>query len=133
MIPIQPDSGQQVVFTTNEPRGNPVHCFQVTWTNHVVTPIGHPEMAGYEEIVEQFIQDPMEVRFGRYSDSRVFVSDPNQGPRAEGMRATVWYDDMEKYMAGMTFGMLTTAYPIDHVRYPPQRIGDVEFKRGGTK
>jgi hypothetical protein len=59
-------------WTVNDKDGNPVYLTQERWS-HIVEPINHPEMAGYEDELKETIragrriQDPINPQKYRYS------------------------------------------------------------------
>jgi len=109
--------------------GNLVTLHEATWNIHILDPAdGHPQMVGCEKLVQQLLLDPLEIRLGAVPESAVFVSDPGVGPSPEGMRAVVLYNNVAFEMGAFS-GIVTTAYPIDLVRYPTPRIGRILAKR----
>jgi hypothetical protein len=109
------------VFETTDAFGNPVRLHRSTWEGHVLA-LEHPDMAGYENLVEGAIATP----FAAYpstdvATSLVFATDQGVGPRPEGIRAVVLYKDM-KFLYGASTGVVQTAYPVDSVRYPKPKI-----------
>jgi hypothetical protein len=90
-------------------------------------------MSGLEAVVEQTVQDPLEIRLSTLQNTAVaFVSDPNIGTHAEGIRILETYGDTY-YEKGASSGMITTAYPVDIVKYSNPQLGAVIYKRRGRK
>lgn len=118
-----------VVFSVTECFGNLVHLRTGTWLGHILDPVdGHPQMTGYENLVQQVLQDPLEVWTGQWPTSAVFISDPLIGPSPEGIRVVVKYQDTT-FEKGTSSGVVSTAYPIDLVRYNTPRLGRAILKR----
>jgi len=118
-----------LVFSTTDFYGNLVTLTQDTWRAHIV--FYHPSMVGYESLVEKTIQDPQEIRLSLYSSTGVaFVSPRGVGPRPEGIRVLVNYADTA-YVKGATTGKVSTAYPVDLVKYRTPKLGKSIYKKGG--
>jgi hypothetical protein len=112
-----------VVFSITECFGNLVKLQKQTWEGHILDPSeGHPQMSGYETLVQQVLKDPFEVWEGMFPTSAVFISEALVGPSPEGIRVVVNYRDIT-FEKGSTTGFVTTAYPIDLVAYPTPRLG----------
>ena len=118
-----------VLFQVTDYFGNLVALQEETWFTHILEPIeGHPRMLGYENLVQQTLQDPLEIRMAAYDTGAVFISDPGVGPSPEGIRAVVSYSTVA-FEKGACTGIVTTAYPIDLVRYPSPRMGRIIVSR----
>jgi hypothetical protein len=118
-----------LLFQVSDYWGNLVALSEATWNTHIIDPaMGHPQMRGCENLVQQLLQDPLEIREGAYPRGAVFISDPGFGPGPEGMRAVVLYTNVA-FEKGAYTGIVTTAYPIDIARYPTPRIGRVIVQR----
>ena len=83
-----PKKKQKPVFSATDLWGNLVILPEETWLNHIVEPIdGHTEMKGYENLVKQVVVNPYEAYLStQQSTAILFLSDPNVGPRPEGIR-----------------------------------------------
>jgi hypothetical protein len=120
-----------LVFSTTDFYGNLVTLSGDTWNTHIV--VDHPDMAGCENLVQETVQDPHEIRVSTLSDTGVvFVSSSGVGPRPEGIRVLVDYADAF-YEKGASSGRIVTAYPIDIVKYSRPNIGRLIHKKGGRK
>ena len=116
------------IFQQTDIFGNLVELSPETWTYHIIT--GHPEMAGYESIVQQAIKDPFQVcESTQYDSGAVFFSAPGVGPSVEVIRAIVLYQDWS-YLKGASTGIVATAYPIDIVKYGHPKIGKSIYRKG---
>jgi hypothetical protein len=90
-------------------------------------------MRGFEDLVEETVQDPLEIRISKIvSTGLAYISPPGVGPSPEGIRVLVDYDDMA-YQKGASTGMVTTAYPVDLIRYSNPQIGRVIYRKRGGK
>lgn len=114
---------KDLVFSVTDCFGNCVQLAVLTWQGHILDPTdGHPQMTGFETLVEHVLEDPLEVWTGQWPTSAVFVSDPAVGPSPDGIRAVVNYNAVT-FEKGGTVGSVSTAYPIDFVGYPYPRMG----------
>jgi hypothetical protein len=122
---------QAPVFSATDLWGNLVILREERWLNHIIEPIdGHPQLAGYQNLVEQVVINPYEAyESTQQSTGVVFLSDPHVGPSPEGIRVVVNYSTTA-YEKGATEGTVITAYPVDLVLYPSPRIGKLIFRRG---
>jgi len=118
------------LFEITDYFGNLVALAEQTWTTHILDPIeGHPQMLGYENLVQQVLRDPLEVRLSKtLNTGAIFISDPNVGPSPEGIRVVVAYANLA-FQKGASHGIVSTAYPIDLVRYSTPMIGKVIGRR----
>jgi len=111
-----------LLFQVTDYFGNLVALPEVRWLTHILDPIlGHPQMYGCENLVQQLLQDPLEIREGAFPTSAVFISDPGVGPSPEGIRAVVKCTNLA-FEKGACAGDITTAYPIDLIGYPTPRM-----------
>jgi hypothetical protein len=119
-----------LVFSTTDCFGNLVQLDRQTWENHVLDIVqGHPEMAGYEDLVKEIIANPYEVRLSTASTTALaFVSDRLVGPAPDGIRALVQYKS-EQFEKGSLRGYVATAYPVDIIRYGSPKLGKTIYKR----
>lgn len=116
------------IFQQTDFFGNLVNLSSDTWDNHIV--VEHPEMVGYESLVQQTIKDPLEVcESTQYDFGAVFISPPGLGPSVEGIRAVVWYQHWS-YQKGSATGLVATAYPIDIIRYGNPKVGKSLYRKG---
>jgi hypothetical protein len=121
--------GHPVVFEQSDVYGNRVVLYRQTWEGHILPAHGHPQMAGYENLVQQTIQDPYEILPSTTFNNRfAFVSAMGIGPHALGIRAMVQYMDHTAFMSGGTSGLIVTAYPIDLAHNAPN-LGSPIFKK----
>lgn len=120
-----------LLFEVTDYFGNLVTLSEQTWIMHILDPIeGHPQMLGCEGLVQQVLKDPLEVRLSKtINTGAVFISDPNVGPSPEGMRVVVLYPNLA-FEKGASHGIVSTAYPIDLVRYNTPNIGKIIGRRG---
>jgi hypothetical protein len=95
-----------------------------TWLDHVLDIVdGHPQMAGYEILVQEVLRDPYMVQQStHYETAAAFISSAGVGPSPEGIRVVVAFDDVS-YQKGASIGRVSTAYPVDVARYPTPRLG----------
>jgi hypothetical protein len=122
-----------VIFSTTDAWGNLVHLKEETWVNHVI--VEHADMTGYEVLVRQLIEDPELIRESTaYAHGAGFISSAGVGPRPEGIRAIVSYNNAS-YEKGASTGYIATAYPIDIIRYSSPQLGRIIYKKpkGGSK
>lgn len=118
-----------IVFSAIDYFGNTVILHQQVWTSHILDPVeGHPQMLGYEHLIQQVLADPFEIREGAWPTAAVFISDPLVGPRPEGIRTVVEYNTLS-FIGGACTGLVRTAYPIDTVTYKTPRIGKLLARR----
>lgn len=120
----------QLVFSTTDYFGNLVTLAQGTWVEHILDPQqGHPEMEGLEDIVEDVIKNPNEIRISSgETTALLYISSPGVGPRPEGVRAVVKYETT-LYEKGATRGAVATAYPIDIKKYGTGGLGKRIYQR----
>jgi hypothetical protein len=124
-------SRSSFVFSTTDVYGNIVTLDSERWLTHILGE--HPQMWGCELAVRKTVEDPAEVRRSlNVNTSVAYVSEPNVGPRAEGIRVIVDYNDTS-YEKGATSGMIITAYPVDIVIYGSPQIGKTIYKKRGSK
>jgi len=66
-----------LVFSTTDFFGNIVRLGTKTWREHVIVgPEGHPEMAGYENLVKEVLEEPSMVRLAGFDTSLAFIRNP---------------------------------------------------------
>lgn len=119
------------IFTTTDFYGNEVALTDNTWSYHVLDE--HPEMAGHEKTLQEILQDPYEIRPSTQLNTAVaFISDANVGPRPAGVRILVNYTDIH-YEKGASSGTITTAYPVDIIKYGNPQLAAAIYKKGGRK
>ncbi len=118
-----PKNKAVLIFNTTDYFGNLVGLWSDTWDTHIIDPVfGHPEMAGYQGLVQDVLQDPYEICPSTESKTGLaYISDRGVGPRPEGIRVLVDYRNTE-FEKGSTSGTVTTAYPVDVVRYARPKI-----------
>jgi hypothetical protein len=117
-----------IVFDEPDFLGNQVKLYRQTWDVHILDPGGHPQMAGYENMVLQTLQDPYEIRPSVTHNTRLaFISEPNTGPHPHGIRVIVNYNDLT-FEFGRSNGIVMTAYPIDPV-YNAPNLGAPTYKK----
>jgi hypothetical protein len=117
-----------VLFSTLDFYGNLVKLPEKSWVGHILTE--HPEMSGYHDLLREVIKDPAEIRVSSYVTTGVaFISTPGVGPRPLGLRVLVNYAD-EFYEKGSSTGDVTTAYPIDIIKYGNPQLGRTIYKKG---
>lgn len=88
-------------------------------------------MAGFENLVQETIEDPYEICPSTLSSTGLaFVSATGIGPGAEGIKVLVNYTD-SAYEKGATSGKVQTAFPIDIIKYSKPNIGRAIYKKGG--
>ena len=121
-----PKKRTKPLFAVTDYFGNLVECSEETWVSHILDPVdGHPQMAGYENLVQDVLKNPYEVRVSTQHQTGVaFISPPGTGPSPEGLRALVNFANAH-YEKGSTTGNLMTAYPVDWVRYGNPRLGKI--------
>jgi hypothetical protein len=119
------------LFQVTDYFGNLVVLHEDWWIGHILDPNeGHPQMVGYENLVQRVVHDPFEVRLStKASTGAVFISDVGVGPSPEGIRVVVGYPSIT-FEKGGGHGTVITAYPIDLVRYSTPRIGKIIGRRG---
>lgn len=111
---------------------NPVFCFTSTW--QLIETVKHPDIAGYESMVYETIENPDIVMESTLHDAAAIFETTGTGPYGRDLPVVVNYDD-PKYTLGNTRGTLTTAYDRDIRRYPKPNIGKVLYskKKGSQK
>jgi len=124
-------SSDPLLFTTTDFFGNSIILKTKTWELHILDE--HPEMAGYEKMVQGVVEQPEQIRISTdYDSGLAFISSPGVGPRPEGIRVLVDYADTF-YEKGASFGVVATAYPIDWIKYGHPKLGKTIYRRGGGK
>lgn len=90
-------------------------------------------MVGYENLVEVTLKNPHEVRESTFFEAGIaFISEPGAAGHAEGIRVLVAYTDTH-YQKGASKGKVTTAYPVDILRYSSPQLGRTIYKKKGEK
>jgi hypothetical protein len=117
---------KQVIFSVTDYFGNLVECDEYTWNVHILDPVdGHPQMAGYENLVMDVLRSPYEIRSStQHSTGVAFISAAGVGPSADGIRTLVNYASTS-YEKGSTIGNVMTAYPVDWVKYASPQLGKI--------
>jgi hypothetical protein len=119
-----------IIFSTTDVWGNLISLSSKTWNTHIT--LDHPEMASLQSLIQQVVQDPFEVREStNFSTSVAFISEPGAGSHTEGIRVLVDYADTH-YQKGASSGNVTTAYPIDTIKYSAPQLGKSIYKKGGS-
>jgi hypothetical protein len=118
------------VFSTTDFFGNMVVLEENTWRVHILDPtVGHPQLVGCEHLVRSVLEEPEVIRVStQFCDTAAFISAPGVGPRPEGIRVLVTYDDTS-YEKGATSGKVMTAYPIDVMKYGHPRLGKILYQK----
>jgi hypothetical protein len=117
-----------VIFDINEFYGNVVKLHASTWVDHVL--VEHPQMSGYEALVQQVLKDPYEIRRSTlYNIGAAFISEPKVVPAfPEGIRVLVRYEDAF-YEGGASSGLVATSYPIDLIGYQRPNLGATIYRK----
>ena len=117
------------LFAVTDWFGNFVELSVNTWNIHILTE--HPQMVGLENEVQQTLQSPVQIQESTHYDTGVaFFSEAGVGSHAEGIRVIVDYTDTA-YEKGASSGIVTTAYPIDVIKYGFPRLGRIIYRKGG--
>lgn len=117
------------LFAVTDWFGNFVQLSATTWNVHILTE--HPSMLGLENEVQQTLQSPVQIQASTQYDTGVaFFSEAGVGSHAEGIRVLVNYSDTA-YEKGASSGIVTTAYPIDVIKYGYPKLGKIIYKKGG--
>jgi hypothetical protein len=120
-----------LIFTTTDFFGNQVILKENTWLDHILSE--HQDMVGHEATLEAVLKDPLEILPSTLSNTcAAYISGPAVGPRPEGVRVLVNYTDIY-YEKGASSGTITTAYPIDIIKYSNPQLGKAIYKKGGRK
>lgn len=124
----------KLIFSTNDYYGNLVELDRETWERHILNIVeGHPEMVGYEGLVESIISNPYEIRLSTLSATALaFISAPLAGPSPDGIRALVKYEN-GMFMKGSTQGRVSTAYPVDIIRYGSPKLGKTIYSKADKR
>lgn len=87
-------------------------------------------MAGYERLVKEVLRNPYEIRTSTlYNTGAAFISESGILPEfPQGIRVLVKYDDAS-YEKGSTEGIVTTAYPVDHVNFQRPNLGRTLYRK----
>ena len=120
-----------LIFSTMDSWGNEVNLEEETWNSHIVWE--HGTMIGHEQVVQETVEDPDEIRPSLHQNSAVaHVSAPGVGPSPLGVRVLVGYSDVH-YQKGGSTGKILTAYPVDLIRYGSPMLGPAIYKKGAKK
>jgi hypothetical protein len=115
-----------VVFGLTEFFGNLVELPTSTWVDHVL--VYHPEMVGHENVIQQVLKDPFEIKESTlYATGAAFISEPLL-VFPEGIRVLVNYTDIS-YQKGAATGLITTAYPVDLINYQRPNLGKTVYRK----
>jgi hypothetical protein len=128
---VKPPRASDYVFLTTDFYGNSLILNTKTWVDHILDE--HPIMQGCEKLVELVVQKPYIIRTSSVSENGlVFISEEDAGPQRKAIRVVAKYADlMPEPEKGSSSGLISTAYPVDLVKYPNPRLGRIIYQRGG--
>jgi hypothetical protein len=107
------------IWTTISVHGNTISLYQEDLLHLLM---GHPEMAGKENLIKETVEKPTIVREGRFPDSCAFYRPCSTNP--EIIKVLVWHD-RETFLGGGVEGHVTTAFPVSLTHYRNPNSGPI--------